>query len=1114
MAVYNHYQELNKDVLLQEEDFISDASAFLLDRGGYQPEELSTDEKVYDAFMEHFRFQNVNEVTALKDLNYAQDTDDESRARMGRLMDTFDKMDSDLGTEAALDYLGGVFTAPSTYAGMFSFGAGKAAALAANQGIKIGVREAIKRGGIRSALASAAIDAPIAAGTVAAQEETRVQTGIKDEIDMTNVALAGGLSTVASGGIGLYTGTKRALSAGAAEEIAQQTQTKYKAKVSKGNVKAVKVLTDPKTSKVGKQFLNAVKESLEQDISKYAKTKNAEDKMLPLAATIPEELKKGEKIRLANIKSRSKTLELMEIENIAAAASRLDDKIGDLPGLPKGKSERFTSRLVRALSEASQEEADAYKAILKEHNITFDQLGPLFAAEISRAGELLGTLGRASQKKGFRDNFELLNRLDDSLQRTGLDVVSNDGVSMSTAAARTALKKEQDKQLTHLTKGLNVVSHLNKARVGLMTVQISTTVRNTTNGYMRNYVYALDNLGGMLGNFASAAIKGGGVIGNKALRDSAKADARMAVAQLRTGAQSARLKDMVLGTSSTDTETLFRLMRDKKFGKNKVVQQLFREMADIGELTGSEGGLVGVARGLNKLNTLSDNMFKRAIFSREVNKAIKANPITAVDDTGNSIKINSLDQALRTGNFKLIDDSVFAKAMDEAFEFTYQTGKFKGRKGGFNTFANGVIEFGSSTLGSTAIPFPRYMINQFRFFYEHMPVVGMINFGGILNKSGKAGEKNLIVADAETLGKNLTGLALIGAFAGVRAAFGDETTGAYEYIDPTTGSLVDARASLGPFSGFALIADLLYRYAGKGKIPQWHDNTKVSTAAGYDIREFIQAFTGGQGRAGTGLQIIDGLVNVALETGQEGASIADQAAKERLAQYLGNTLGTFIVGAGVLKDIVATVDPEYRKLTDNTDVDFFEYFLKQSWKSMPQAPDEEGLPRLASPTRSGGVRRFNPFIKQITGFNPLQRRTIVERELDRMQFDYTEISPRKIRLDAPMSNEAREEMGKFVEDQIFTFIISPAYKNIQTDKLKRLALKKKIQEGKGIARSMMLDENRAVGNESEMKRIARARFNTLNSDKRTELNERYKLKYGDQGATNIIEDEAYWFQDE
>ena len=32
---------------------------------------------------------------------------------------------------------------------------------------------------------------------------------------------------------------------------------------------------------------------------------------------------------------------------------------------------------------------------------------------------------------------------------------------------------------------------LNKTRIGLMTVQLATTVRNTTNGYLRNYVYGL-----------------------------------------------------------------------------------------------------------------------------------------------------------------------------------------------------------------------------------------------------------------------------------------------------------------------------------------------------------------------------------------------------------------------------------------------------------------------------------------------------------------------------------------------------------------------------------------------------------------------------------------------
>ena len=45
------------------------------------------------------------------------------------------------GLKALQDYAGGVFTAPSTYIGLGSFGAGKAGALAAQQGIKYGIKE-------------------------------------------------------------------------------------------------------------------------------------------------------------------------------------------------------------------------------------------------------------------------------------------------------------------------------------------------------------------------------------------------------------------------------------------------------------------------------------------------------------------------------------------------------------------------------------------------------------------------------------------------------------------------------------------------------------------------------------------------------------------------------------------------------------------------------------------------------------------------------------------------------------------------------------------------------------------------------------------------------------
>ena len=94
--------------------------------------------------------------------------------------------------------------------------------------------------------------------------------------------------------------------------------------------------------------------------------------------------------------------------------------------------------------------------------------------------------------------------------------------------------------------------------------------------------------------------------------------------------------------------------------------------------------------------------------------------------------------------------------------------------------------FSGSTLASTFVPFPRYMVNAFRFAYEHAPVLGMINLGNILNKSGAA----------ERFGKQVTGFSLLTAFYSMREQFGDETTGAYRYVNPYGHGTFDARAAL------------------------------------------------------------------------------------------------------------------------------------------------------------------------------------------------------------------------------------------------------------------------------------------------------------------------------
>ena len=80
-------ENLNKETLLKNELFIDDAISFLIDRRGYKAEDLLDDEEVYDAFMSHFRSQNVNEATAIRDMIHAQNSDEEGKERLGRLMD-------------------------------------------------------------------------------------------------------------------------------------------------------------------------------------------------------------------------------------------------------------------------------------------------------------------------------------------------------------------------------------------------------------------------------------------------------------------------------------------------------------------------------------------------------------------------------------------------------------------------------------------------------------------------------------------------------------------------------------------------------------------------------------------------------------------------------------------------------------------------------------------------------------------------------------------------------------------------------------------------------------------------------------------------------------------
>jgi len=1105
--MYNQQKEINKKTLINDERFISDALRFLKSRNGNDITKYTSKEKIYDDFVEHFRFQNVNEVTAINDMIYAQNATQEEKDSFRRLMDSYDKMDSDFGGKAALDYVQGVFTAPSTYAGIFTGGGAKVGALAAQQGVKLGIRQLLKQGAGGKALRSAAtkgaaraglVEGAIGAGQVAAQEQVRVETGLKDKINYGSVALGGALSAAPGAVLGSASQVQSALVSNFAEEMNQLATKTASEAILKANAKETK------------EAIKSVKYGETTRIL-YGKLKDR----LELKETIPTELlvgreildEFGEKLGATTSKDFAVKLELKKAQNIAAAGARLLESI---PPLDKG--EALTSRLARALN-ANAINVDSLEALAKRHGISISDIGSLLAIEVSEAASLMGTISgikRAEAKK----LLETFNQIDSKLV-TAADTL--------TGKAR----KELDKKLGVGTLGKvhTVMQNINKARIGAMTVQLATTTRNTTNGYMRNIIYAFDNLGaGLYNKYFEAGKIGKNLAERKKLgliditdeeiAAEVKRTINLGKAQIKTFRDSIMFKDLMFGMTSADTAALKALMENPVFGKSEAAQRLFMQMGDVGQHIGDESSrVIKLARMANTLNTMSDNMFKRAIFAREIDKALRVGGLVKGAD-GKFIKYQDgfeggLNEFLKTGRFGEMDEKMVGAAMENALDFTYQTGKFRGKEGIFNKAADTFIAASQTQLGSTFVPFPRYLVNQFRFVYEHTPILGMFNIGGILNKSG-----NVATDTADRFGKQIGGFVAIGGLYTMRELHGDDTTGPFEYYNPFGRGTVNAEAALGPFSTHALLADYIYQHINYGP-----KNLPYQTARypekkfKFSQRDFVKSLGGGQFRP-TGLNLVDGFfdtMGAALNDGKIGIQL-DEAA----ARYIGNYFNTYTVGAGMLKDVVATLDPEYRTVTDSKDVEFFPYLFKSATRSFPT--NEEGMylglpplpfvgkvgvegvgpkrAKLESVTRTGGMKIMNPFMRQLTGLTQQEERNAAEKELDRLGFEFFQIVPKKLFGDPNLNNEMRGRMGQYVEGALQNYILTDeVYNGLPSDIEKRFLLKQKINELRSKARKEMLNPNRYVTTEFKS-RIARVKYFDLSKDKRNLINLYYKREVG------------------
>jgi len=938
---YNKIDELDQETLASDMDFIEDASLFLSERAGIN--KVMTPKEIYEEFMEHMRYQNVNEVTAIRDLEYAQNADLEGKQRFGRLIDAYDKVDEDFSGRMMWDYASGLLTAPSTYIGIATGGTGKAAAVAGTQATKFGIRKVLS-----GALKAAAVEGAIGAGQGVVQEETRVETDLQDEIDYSRVATQGLMSAGTAGLINLPVGAIQVRQANKANELYESAKLAQSNRANQASIETAKVLkkAGPKKVKETKEILNQL------DPTKVAEGRRIKKELMP-----------GDTMEAA--------LGSDVVDNITAAAIQVKDK------LKLKKGDRITTGLHRLLDEGKLTELEDIQNILGEHNLTMDQFSLVFLSEISDAGKTLGSMSRLSKVKGKKVKTEVGRMLDE------LDNMNNAGVS--------GLNAEDVLAANATRKNRSFMKDLDKMRLGFMTSQLATTMRNNLNGGMR---IGIDATTRMFDNILNLRNPFDGTF------DTAK-----------------------YALNPYEGKVIERVMKEAFPEEGR---KLFREAADLAASSGSETPLAVMGRKINYLNTVSDNFFKRAMISASLKRRLGDKNI-------------DLNEVIAKGEFGRIPDDILKDSIQDAYEFTYQS-SMKGDDL-FSTRARGIIKLHQDVpfLVSAFLPFPRFVANQLKFVYEHAPLIGMLPLDRIGSKLPKRTAGEYI---KDKVPKQLTGALMFTAAYAWRAKQGDDAEW-YEMTD-NKGDFIDGRAVYGPFAPFMLAAALVYRYR----------NGLPSKPPSQVLKDAGQALLGSTLRTGMGVYALDKLVEDFTDgKGEKIVGEAIGNALNTFTLPLA-TVRDFYSQFDPESRTIPETRTGKRK-PDQELVNMLDVIETRSTRSLPDLPLQEwqsyleGGPSknvftydydrpLASAFQTGDVKAVNPIEKQIFGTTK-KTKNEMQKEMSRLGFSMYDIYKRNKNdtLDLLIRQELSKDGSHInLEQGMSKFMNSKEYKDASIERKK------------------------------------------------------------------------------
>ena len=1014
-------------------------------------------EGLTEEFITHMRYQSSNEVTALKDLNYAinKDVHRKGKESFGNLIQAWDNSGS-AGTgygDGASDFLWATASAPSTYVGLGSLGLGKLGAKAAAKGTQMLTRAALKKavkpiskkmGALKGAGTGFAAEAAIGGVTAYGGEETREELIEGYDYTTGDLALQAGVQglfgSVLGGVGGILSANKGLNKVELANKMSAATEQSRK-EAAKKALETIEKASE--TNKSTLAFATGRAIDLEATLAARGGDKSARilDPLDPDKVAMGDTILKG--IMDVDHKggNMSSGLSMDTIRSITAATIDIADRF------TVKQNERITSAVARELDDDAIDSGltiDALEKIRNDYGLTRQQMSYVYLADVSRAGKILAEqsrIAKATKKAGstLRDaGSEAADRAGrvsvdiKTLAEHGLSSFDDQAVAeMSTAVVRNSSKR------TAGAKVYNFLQDVDQMRIAFMTSQFTTTARNVTSTVLLAGVDMVDEL-------SRSAIRGIQGKPNNVLR---------------------RMSATVRGMSwDNATAEVFResFLEQMPEEYTKTFYNTLR--MEVG--TQSTSRMAKTGRLVNLVNTSFDTAFKEGAMFGSLDKQL-------ADLGDETVGLTVKDFLEKGGRLEDLPDGFMAKSVDDANRFTMQR-TYEGDDSYFGQGARKVSSWNqkypfivSAVIG---LPFPRYVANHIEMIADYTPILGAI--APALNKAGlKFGDK--FKSNEDRMVRQLTGTALLG----LGWYIAKDKKGEVDYGSIETA--VGGDADLAPSAGFLIapmfLGDLAYRYSAGLNMPSY-------SKALLESAEVL----GGLGDLGVDAS----LGKEIYKSAQDGKFTVN------LQKLLGNVAATFTYPGTLARDIAGQFSYESAGTPYVRDIEGIGPFANRKAKDattgeeLPKSMKGErgsfqvlagqasrfmvdldtlqytqsftGNPKndisYYSPFNSSPIGKMNPLLKQFSGFQQNPPMTGLQREMNKLYIEEYEMYSNRTATNSTIDYVLRYELSKSLpkafeawrKDAEISFGNNNTYDEMSSDESlgdRASSIKKKALEG-------------------------------------------------------------------